>query len=117
MSLSRALPWPRPPVASTGILVPITSWGAMLEEVAVTGVEFDGFWLDCVESRIACLFRWLGEPRATVLATWEDRMLTDVECRGIGDRQLSPAESATIASAVHAQFAHAGYLFAAGGSA
>ena len=89
----------------------------MWEEVAVTGVDVDDFWLSGVENGVVYFFRWLGEPRATVLAVWSGDELHRVECRGVGDRLLPAAESVEIVGEVHQAFAASGISLAACGFA
>lgn len=102
-------PWPPPPIPTFSPLFPITSWAEMHAETLATGVEFDNFWLESVDAGVAYFFRWLGEPRATVLAIWEGRNLTLVEYRGVGDRDLKPEESLGIVEAVHQAFRNAAF--------
>jgi hypothetical protein len=110
MSLSAAASWPPSPIQGTELLVPITSWEMMLDETKITGVEFDGFWLDNVESGVAYFFRWLGEPRATVLAIWDGKDLKHLECRGVGDTELERPDSADVVQSAYAQFSRAGFV-------
>ena len=72
--------------------MPITSWEEMHRETKEVGVEFDDFWLDSVQERVAYFFRWLGSPRATVLVIWQDDRVTHVECRKVGDIELTESE-------------------------
>lgn len=81
----------------------------MWEETRTTNVEFDAYWLDHVESGAAYFFRWMGQPRATVLAIWDDHGLHVVECRGKGDRELTAEESREVITEVHRQFADEGF--------
>jgi hypothetical protein len=100
--------FPPPPVAASKLLVPITSWPEMFREEIITGVEFDAFWYECVEDRVAYFFSWLGEPRSTVLVVWDDEGPTHVECRRIGDLVLSTAESMPIIAELGRAFRNAG---------
>ena len=88
--------FPSPPIAASELLAPITSWPEMFREETITGVEFDAFWYQSVEEGVAYFFRWLGEPRSTVLAIWDGEGFTHVECRKSGDLPLSTAESMPI---------------------
>ena len=89
------------------MLVPITSWPEMYRETTTTGAEFDEFWYETVEDRVAYFFRWLGEPRCTVLAVWDDRGLTHVECRKTGDIVVSATEAAPIVAELTHAFRNA----------
>ncbi len=89
-------PFPAPPVVGSDLLVPITSWPEMHLETEVTDVEFELFWYDSVNDGAAYFFRWLGEPRSTVLIVWNDDGPTHIECRKMGDVLASDAESAPI---------------------
>ena len=109
MSLTASDPWPPSPIVGTDLLVPITSWEMMLEETRITGVEFDGFWLEQVESGVAYFFRWLANPRATVLVIWKDREVGHAECRGIGDRVFSKEEARAIVNRAVRLFEGSGY--------
>jgi hypothetical protein len=72
--------FPPPPVEGTARLIPITSWYEMYRETILNGVEFDLFWLESVEERVAYFFRWIGEPRCTVLVVWSSERL-HIECQ------------------------------------
>jgi hypothetical protein len=76
----------------------------MYGETTVTGVEFDAHWYESVEAGVAYFFRWMGEPRSTVLAIWDDRGLTHVECRKTGDLLLTSKESTPIVAHVTRAF-------------
>lgn len=102
-------PFPPPPISGTERLVPITSWPEMHRETEATKVEFDLFWYDCVLDGVAYFFRWLGEPRATVLVVWDDTAPTHIECRKWADVLLSEEELATIIVEVTHAFRAAGY--------
>ena len=102
-------PFPSCPVAAGSLLVPITSWPDMFRETEITGVEFSEFWYESVEDRVAYFFRWLGEPRATVLAIWESKQLTFVECRKSGDVPVSALEAMPIVTEVIRAFQSAGF--------
>ena len=54
------------------LLVPIGTWLEMLRETEITKVEFDVFWFDSVKDGVAYFFRWLGEPRSTILVVWNN---------------------------------------------
>jgi len=101
--------FPSPPVRGGELLVPITSWPKMHRETQTTKVEFDLFWYDSVTDGVAYFFRWLGEPRSTVLVVWNDEGPTHIECRKIGDVLVSAQESASITAEVTAAFRAAGY--------
>lgn len=101
--------FPACPVNGTALLTPITSWAEMYRETQTTGVEFSELWDDSVHEGAAYFFRWLGEPRATVLVIWENDHLTFVECRKAGDVVLSEAESAPIFAEIARAFAGANF--------
>jgi len=88
--------FPEPPVGGSRLLAPITSWEEMYRESQATGVDFDEFWDESIQEGIAYFFRWLGEPRATVLVIWDRNRLSHVECRKAGDRVLSEGEMAPV---------------------
>ena len=96
--------FPVPPFVGSELLVPITSWPEMHRETEVTNVEFDLFWYDSVEEGAAYFFRWLGEPRSTVLVVWNNDGPTHIECRKVGDLLASDAESASIIAEVTQRF-------------
>jgi len=100
--------FPIPPITGSESLVPITSWPEMYRETTTTGAEFDEFWYESVEDRVAYFFRWLGEPRCTILAVWDDRGLTHVECRKAGDVVVSETESVPIIAVLTNAFQNAG---------
>lgn len=95
------------PVAGSKLLVPIVSWKEMYRETQATGVEFDEFWDESVREGVAYFFRWLGEPRATVLVIWNRDRLTHVECRKLGDVLLSEGEMAPVNAELARLFADA----------
>lgn len=101
--------FPQPPVAGSELLVPITSWAEMHKETEITKVEFDLFWYDCVGDGVAYFFRWLGEPRSTVLVVWNDYAPTHIECRKSGDTLTTAEEAANIVAEVTHAFRAAGY--------
>lgn len=84
----------------------------MFREETTTGVEFDAFWHESVEQGVAYFFRWLGEPRSTVLVVWDKEGLTHVECRKTGDLYLSTAESMPIIAELGRAFRSAGFASA-----
>lgn len=92
----RAGDFPAPPVAGSKLLMPIRSWEEMHRETQEVGVEFDGFWLDSVQEGVAYFFRWLGKPRATVLVIWQGDRVTHVECRKVGDLEVTDSEMAPV---------------------
>jgi hypothetical protein len=104
-----AAPFPPPPIPGTERLVPITSWAEMHSETEATKVEFDLFWYHSVLDGVAYFFRWLGEPRATVLVVCDDAAPTHIECRKRADAPLAEEESATIIAEVTHAFRAAGY--------
>ena len=91
------------------MLVPITSWPEMHGETQITNVEFDLFWYDSVADGVAYFFRWLGQPRSTVLVVWNDEGPTHIESRNMGDLLLSAEDSANITAEVTSAFRAAGY--------
>lgn len=84
--------FPSPPVHGSELLAPITSWEQMHREAMDVGVEFEHFWFDSVQEHVAYFFRWLGQPRATVLVIWQDDRVTHVECRKMGDIAMTESE-------------------------
>ena len=101
--------FPSPPVKASELLVPITSWIDMFHETKSTGVEFDQFWHDSIEDGVAYFFRWLGDPRSTVLAIWDGEKPMHIECRMNGDLLVSDAESERIIAEVTQIFRNAGF--------
>ena len=101
-------PFPPPPIGTTTLLVPITSWGEMHMEATDMGIEFDLFWYESVTKGVAYFFRWLSEPRCTVLVVWDNEGPTHVECRRRGDILLSDDECAPILAEVIEVFRAAG---------
>lgn len=101
--------FPAPPIQRTELLVPIASWPEMHRETQITKVEFDLFWYDSVADGVAYFFRWLGQPRSTVLVVWNDERSTHIESRKMGDLLLSAEESANITAEVTSAFRAAGY--------
>lgn len=97
-------PFPPPPVGATTHLTPITSWSQMHQEVTDMGVELDLFWYESVTEGVAYFFRWLSDPRCTVLVVWDNAGPTHVECRKRGDVLASDDESAPILAEVVAAF-------------
>ena len=96
--------FPAPPIAGSTLLVPIPSWAEMYRETQITRVEFDLFWYDSVNDGVAYFFRWLGEPRCTVLVVWNDLGPTHIECRKIGDELTSELEATLIVAEVKRLF-------------
>ena len=84
------------PLEASNLLQPIRSWSDMHREMLVTGVEFDLFWYENARDGMTHFFSWLGEPRATVLAVFNDERLPYIECRKSHDVQLAPEESMPI---------------------
>jgi hypothetical protein len=101
--------FPPSPIERTELLVPITSWPEMHRETQITKVEFDLFWYDSVADGVAYFFRWLGEPRSTVLVVWNDEEPTHIESRKMGDVLLSAEDSSNITIEVTSAFRAAGY--------
>lgn len=101
--------FPRPPVKASELLVPITTWSEMFSETRITSVKFDKFWYDSVEDGLAYFFRWLGEPRSTVLVVWNNERPTHIECRRIDDLLVPAAESEQIIAEVTQLFRNAGF--------
>lgn len=101
--------FPRSPVQGNTQLIPITSWPEMHDETRVTKVEFDLFWYESVTEGVAYFFRWLGQPRSTVLVVWNNQGPTHIECRTMGDVLVSPQDSAEIVAEVTSAFRAAGY--------
>jgi len=101
--------FPPPPVKASELLLPITTWSEMFCETQITGVEFGKFWYKSVEAGVAYFFRWLGEPRSTVLIVWDDKIPTHVECRKGGGLLASADESEPIIAEVTQLFLNAGF--------
>jgi hypothetical protein len=101
--------FPPPPVAASGLLVPITSWPELVREAAITGVKFDLFWYDRVEEEVAYFFSWLGEPRCTVLVVWNDEWPAHIEGRKANDLLATPTEHLPIIAEVTQMFRGAGF--------
>jgi hypothetical protein len=99
----------RPPVKTSEVLVPIAPWPAIFQEAKVTGIIFYEFWHDSVEDGVAYFFRWLGEPRSTVLVIWEVDGPTHIEARKSGDLPLSAGELEPIIAEVTMLFRDAGF--------
>ena len=101
--------FPPPPVNGNDLLVPITTWVELFHETQVTGIELEEYWIEHVEVGVAYLFRWLGEPRATVLVVWNDEGPTHIECRTFGDSLVTAVESESIIAEVTKLFRDAGF--------
>jgi hypothetical protein len=101
--------FPPPPVKASELLVPITTWPEIFREAEVTGIIFDEFWYNSVEDGVAYFFRWLGEPRSTVLVVWNDKMPTHIECRKRGALPTAADESERIIAEVTLLFRNAGF--------
>ena len=97
-------PFPPPPIGTTTLLVPITSWSEMHHEATDMGVEFDLFWYESVTEGVAYFFRWLSDPRCIVLVVWDNAGPTHVECRKRGGILASDDESAPILAEVISAF-------------
>lgn len=100
--------FPLPPIRGNKRLVPITSWLDMFREKQVTGVEFDEYWYEGVESGAVFFFSWLGGPRATVLVVWDGRHPTHIECRSLGAALISDKDAEPILAEVTQLFREAG---------
>ena len=107
-ALSSETEFPAPPIAGSVLLVPIPSWAEMYRETRITLVDFDLFWYDRVNEGVAYFFRWLGEPRCTVLVVWNDTGPTHIECRKVGDKLASESEAALIVAEVTGLFGNKG---------
>lgn len=101
--------FPSPPTGSSEFLIPISSWVDMFLETQVTNVEFDQFWYESIEEGVAYFFKWLGQPRSTVLVVWTDEGPTHIECRKVGDVPASDADSEPIIEEITQLFRDAGY--------
>ncbi len=86
----------------------------MHEERKALKVEYGTFWDDSVHAGVAYFFRWLGEPRATVLAVYNGKELTHVEGRKVGDLELSSSEALTITREVVSEFKRHGFVYRPG---
>lgn len=101
--------FPPPPVKASELLVPITTWSEMFRETEFTGIDFNEFWYDSVEDGMAYFFRWLGEPRSTVLVVWNYESPTHIECRKSVDLLASADEAERIIAEVTQLFRNAGF--------
>jgi hypothetical protein len=81
----------------------------MHQEVTDMAVEFNLFWYESVTDGIAYFFRWLSDPRCTVLVVWDDTGPTHVECRKRGDILACDDESAPILAEVVAAYCAVGH--------
>lgn len=97
------------PIKASPLLDPIPSWTEMQRETKAMAVEFDLFWNDSIADGVAYFFRWLGEPRATVLVVWEATGPTHIECRKQGDVLLSGVEAAPVVAEVKRLFHEEGF--------
>ena len=102
--------FPPSPVEPSDRLTPIRTWYEMFVETGVTGVEFDLFWYESVEAGLAYFFRWLGQPRATVLVVWDEQGPLHIECRTFGDQPVSAPDADPIVAEVMTAFHGAGFL-------
>lgn len=103
--------FPPSPVQGSSLLRPITSWTQLHDERKATKVEYGMFWDESVHAGVAYFFRWLGEPRATVLTVVAGKELTHVEARKAGDLDLTVAEALPITREVKSAFARAGFVY------
>ena len=101
--------FPESPVDADDLLVPITCWSGIYRESQITGIEFDQFWYESVEERVAYFFSWLGSPRSTVLVIWDEESLVHIECRTLGDLLVSEQEAEPIVAKVVNEFRQAGF--------
>src|ERR1019366_3855157 len=101
--------FPPSPIAANGLREPIRTSLEMVREIEITKVEFDAFWFESVKDGVAYFFRWLGEPRSTILVVWNDDGPTHTECRKVGDLIVSEAESMPIIAAITQMFRDAGF--------
>ena len=93
----------------TDDLVSIASWRDLHAETEVTGVEIDQFWCESIDDGVAYFFKWLGEPRATVLAVAGEQSLTFVECRQSWDKPVGQLAATEVVSTVVKAFGRAGF--------
>jgi len=84
----------------------------MQREGRSTKVDYDVFWDESVHEGAAYFFRWLGEPRATVLAIWAGEDLVHVEVRKCGDVLPSAAQAEPIAAHIVRAFSRSGFCTA-----
>jgi hypothetical protein len=96
--------FPAPPVSESRLLVPIPSWQEMYDECKTTGVEYEEFWDESVGAEVAYFFRWMGEPRSTVLVVWDGFGVLHVESRTNRDMPVSVEEGRLIEQEVRAVF-------------
>jgi hypothetical protein len=101
--------FPPSPIAASGLLEPIRTWVEMVREIEITKVEFDAFWFESVKDGVAYFFRWMGEPRSTILVVWNDDGPTHIECRKVGDLIASEAESRPMIAEITQMFRDAGF--------
>ena len=99
--------FPPPPIVGSDQLVPITTKTGMLEEMLVSGAEFDDFWNESVEENVAYFFKWLGEFRATVLVVWGDEGPTHIESVKAGSLSLTDEERQSVRDEVTRLFQEA----------
>lgn len=104
-------PFPPCPIQGSPQLRPITSWTQMDAERKMMKVEYGTFWDESVHAGVAYFFRWLGEPRATVLAIYGDKCLSHIEVRKAGDLELCVAELEPIKREVITEFARACFSY------
>ena len=102
--------FPPCPIKGTERLAPLASWLQINHELKTTGVEYEQFWDEAVHEGVAYFFQWVGHPRATVLAIWQQRRLTHVEARKAKDEPLSQAEAEPIIAEVVHAFEKAGFI-------
>jgi hypothetical protein len=109
---AQSLPFPRPPIKGSSLLVPVSSLDDVVDAHREMGIPLDNFWLRAVLSPTwgsAYFFRWCGEVPALVLATFGAIQLNHVECLTRGDGQVPmPHRSCILASVIDA-FAEAGF--------
>jgi hypothetical protein len=107
-----SLPFPRPPVRGSGLLVPVSSLDDVVNEHREMGIPLDNFWVRAVVSPIwgtAYFFRWCGDIPTLVLTIFGAKQLNHVECLTRGDSQVPmPHRSAILANVIQT-FAAAGF--------
>lgn len=101
--------FPPCPIVASERLTPITSWSEMYRETQTTGVVFEEFWDESVNEGVAYFFRWLGNPRSTVLVVWNDEGPTHIEARTHGDALVLEKVAKQITKEVFRLFRKAGY--------
>lgn len=93
-------PFPQPPFAKTELLRPICAWSDMVDEMVITGVDFDEHWYSCVMEGVAYFYRWHGSMRATVLVVFNTYAIVYVEARQFDDQLVPEVEHLLIVDAI-----------------